>query len=178
MGARLTTAIKIARTAKGILRKSRSFPPLDFDSPDAPNDLSDIGVEPILLALAMELALKAWIVFDHNDVPKELRQHDLEKLFNVLKPASQAKLDAEFKRSVAPCHPDFLYIDYGIRHVLHQHKDAFITWRYIHELEKPTIFKQSVFEATLEMVLAEFDKRYFEVKISTSGAIQDTLGGF
>ena len=112
----------------------------------------------MLLALSMELALKAWFVFDHDD-PKAPRSHDLIKLFEALLPESQDKLDAEFKRSVAPCHPQFLYIDYSIRHILYQHKDAFIDWRYLHE-PKSMRFEQVGFEATLEMVLREFDKRY------------------
>ncbi len=37
------------------------------------------GVEPMLLALSMELALKAWFVFDFDD-PKTPRTHDLVKV--------------------------------------------------------------------------------------------------
>ena len=117
-----------------------------------------MGVEPMLLALSMELALKAWFVFDFDD-PKTAKSHDLAKLFDKLKPESQEKLDAEFKRSVAPYHPSGFHIDYGIRHILYQHKDAFTDWRYLHE-PKSTMFERSAFEATLEMVLTEFEKRY------------------
>ncbi|TIQ06632.1 MAG: hypothetical protein E5X61_33670, partial [Mesorhizobium sp.] len=106
-----------------------------------------------------ELALKAWFVFDHDD-PKATKSHDLMKLFDDLKPESQKKLDAEFKRSVAPYHPNGLYIDYSIRQILYQHKDAFLDWRYLHEADKSMMFDQGAFEATLEMVLREFEKRY------------------
>ncbi len=68
------------------------------------------------------------------------------------------KLDAEFKRSIALRHPSISYVDYGIRDLLYQHKDAFVDWRYLHE-PKSTRFEQSAFEATLEMVLEEFEKR-------------------
>ena len=123
--------------------------------------MKDIGVEPMLMALSMELALKAWFVFDFDD-PKVPKSHDLAKLFDKLMPESQEKLDAEFRRSVAPYHPSGLHIDYSIRHVLYQHKDAFIDWRYIHE-PKSTKFEQGVFEATLEMVLTELEQRYHTV---------------
>lgn len=121
-------------------------------------DLKVIGVEPMLLALSMELALKAWFVIDFDD-PKHSKSHDLAKLFDALKPESKEKLDAEFKRVVAPHHPNILYVDYGIRHVLFQHKDAFTDWRYIHE-PKSTMFDYGAFNATLEMVLDEFETRY------------------
>ncbi|ESZ12238.1 hypothetical protein X737_27930 [Mesorhizobium sp. L48C026A00] len=107
----------------------------------------------------MELALKAWFVFDHDD-PRVVKSHNLMKLFDRLKPESQEKLDAEFKRSVVPYHPNGLYIDYSIRHILYQHQDAFTDWRYLHEAKKSMMFDQGAFEATLEMVLREFEKRY------------------
>ncbi len=116
----------------------------------------------MLLALAMELALKAWWVFDHDD-PEVPRSHDLAVLFDKLKPESQERLDGEFKRSVVPHHPDFLFVDYGIRHVLYQHKDAFIDWRYLHET-KSTSFEHGVFVETLEMVLRVFQTRYRTVR--------------
>jgi hypothetical protein len=119
-----------------------------------------MGVEPMLLALSMELALKAWFVFDFD--PKHSKSHDLSKLFAQLKPESQKRLGEEFKRSVAPHHPKIFYLDYGIEHVLYQHKDAFVDWRYMHE-PKSTMFERGAFEATLEIVLIEFDKRYYTV---------------
>lgn len=91
-----------------------------------------MGVEPMLLALSMELALKAWFVFDYDD-SKVARSHNLIKLFEKLKPESQEKRDAEFKISVAPYHSSGFFVDYGIRHILYQHQDAFIDWRYLHE---------------------------------------------
>lgn len=156
MSARLTTAIRIGQAAKAILRKTKSFPNRQFE---AHEDLNDIGVEPVLLALSMELALKAWIVFDQDD-PRVAKTHNLMKLFNQLKPESQEKLDVEFKRSVAPFFPSGIFIDYSIRDILYQHKDAFTDWRYFHEATKTMKFDQGGFTATLEMVLREFEKRY------------------
>ncbi|MBO9193342.1 hypothetical protein J5277_04385 [Rhizobium sp. 16-449-1b] len=160
MSARLSTAIRIGDAARAILRKTRSFPDGGFGECEDLRHGNHIGVEPMLLALSMELALKAWFVFDYDD-PNVAKSHDLLKLFDSLKPESQEKLDAEFKRSVVPYHPNCLFMDYDIRHTLFQHKDAFIDWRYLHEGGKTMSFEQSAFEATLEMVLREFEKRYY-----------------
>lgn len=159
MSARLSTAIRIGEAARAILRKTRSFPDPEFGELEDLSEREHVGVEPMLLALAMELALKAWFVFDHDD-PEVAKSHNLMKLFDSLKPESQEKLDAEFKRSVVPYHPNGFYIDYSIRHILHQHKDAFVDWRYLHEAKKSMMFDQGAFEATLEIVLREFEKRY------------------
>lgn len=78
----------------------------------------------------------------------------------VLEPESRDKLDAQFKVSVTPYHPNVLFIDYSIRHILCQHKDAFVDWRYLHEAKNSMMFDQGAFEATLAMVLREFKKRY------------------
>lgn len=162
MSARLSTAIRIGEAAKAILRKTQRFPDPEFGELSDQTEREHVGVEPMLLALSMELALKAWFVFDYDN-PKTAREHDLEKLFDSLKPESQEKLDKEFKRTVVPYHPNFLHVDYGIRDILHQHKDAFIDWRYLHEAKKSMRFEQSAFEATLEMILREFEKRYHQV---------------
>ncbi|MGO7015427.1 hypothetical protein [Rhizobium leguminosarum] len=159
MSARLSTAIRIGEAARAIFRKTRSFPDRGFGEYADLRESNHIGVEPMLLALSMELALKAWFVFDYDN-PKVAKSHDLIKLFERLKPESQEKLDAEFKRSVVPYHPNPLFIDYNICHMLYQHKDAFIDWRYLHEPTKTMKFDVSAFEATLEMVLGEFEKRY------------------
>jgi hypothetical protein len=158
MSARLSTAIRIGDAASAILSKTKTFPTTGYGEGAGASDYEHIGVEPMLLALAMELALKAWFVFDHDN-PKAPRTHDLMKLFERLKPESQERLDGEFKRSVVPGHPNGFFIDYGIRDLLRQHKDAFVDWRYLHE-PKHTRFEHGAFEATLVMVLTEFRKRY------------------
>lgn len=164
MSARLSTAIRIGDAAKAILRKTKRFPDQRFGEHENWSEREHVGVEPMLLALSMELALKAWFVFDYDD-PEVIKSHDLIKLFDGLLPESQRKLEVEFKRSVAPFHPSGIYIDYSIRDILYQHKDAFIDWRYLHEAKKSMMFDHSAFEATLEMVLREFSKRYRTEKV-------------
>jgi hypothetical protein len=165
MSARLSTAIRIGEAARAILRKTRSFPDQHLGEIEDWADREHIGVEPMLLALSMELALKAWFVFDHDD-PNVPKSHDLTKLFDALLPESQQKLDQEFRRSVNPLSPSPFFVDYGIRDILTQHKDAFVDWRYLHEAKKTMMFDQSAFEATLEMVLQEFRKRYRIEKVT------------
>lgn len=159
MSARLSTAIRIGKAAKAILRKTQRFPDPEFGELSDQTEHEHIGVEPMLLALSMELALKAWFVFDYDN-PKVVKSHNLIKLFDRLKPESKVKLDAEFKISVVPYHPNFLHVDYGISDILYQHQDAFMDWRYLHEAKKSMRFDKNAFEATLEMVLREFEKRY------------------
>lgn len=132
MSARLSMAIRIAEAAKSILWKTRSFPERQFGEMDDERRREHVGVEPMLLALSMELALKAWFVFDFDN-PNFPWSHDLDILFERLEPGSKDRLDNEFKKSVAPYHPSGFHIDYGIRHVLFQHKDSFVDWRYLHE---------------------------------------------
>lgn len=164
MSARLTTGVTLGEYANSILRQVKSFDQDEFWQRSDPDERLHIGVEPMLLALSMELALKAWFVFDH-DSATVVKSHNLLELFEGLKIESQEKLDQEFKRTVAPIYPDFFYVDYGIRHVLYQHADAFVEWRYLHERKKNMMFNTSAFTATLEMVLQEFKKRYRVEKV-------------
>ena len=106
-----------------------------FEENENWSDREHVGVEPVLVALSREVALKAWFVFDHDD-PKVIKSHDLTKLFDGLLPESQRRLDHEFKRTVNPCHPSFFFVDCSIRDILSQHKDAFVDWRYLHEAKK------------------------------------------
>lgn len=170
MASGLSTAIKIAEASRAILRKTQSFPGEAFHTGEDRSEDNHIGVEPILLALSMELALKAWIVLD-NDDPKVIKKHNLIELFDRLKPESQQRLNVEFKRSVAPIHPRWLLIDHSIRDILYQHQDAFTDWRYLHEGKKTMMFDQSAFEATLEMVLREFGTRYRTVPITSPSTL-------
>lgn len=162
MSERLTTAIDIADSATAILQRVAVFDWAEHQEKEGWYLKAHIGIDPLLLGLAMELALKAWYVFDYD---KGIRGHKLSKLFSELKPESQKWLDTEFRQSVAPAHPNFFHQDYGIDKVLFQHEDAFIDWRYIHDRKKTAIsFEQSVFVATLTMIIAEFRKRYHTVQ--------------
>ncbi|MEP6065904.1 MAG: hypothetical protein ABJ246_08715 [Paracoccaceae bacterium] len=165
MSKRLTTGIELGEYASSILRQAQSFDrDLIWEERD-PVERHHSGVEQMLLAFAMELALKAWYVFDH-DREDFKRTHNLLKLFDALKFESQDRLEQEFKKTVAHYHSNGIYIDFGIRDVLRQHADAFIDWRYLHERKKRGMsFHTGTFIATLEMILRVFRTRYRTVRI-------------
>ncbi len=110
MNAGLTIGVKIADSAEALLQRVEIFNQDHPQWPDGWNMKAHIGIDPMLLGLSMELVLKAWYVFDHN-VAEPKWGHNLSELFEVLKHDSQQRLDAEFRRSVAPTYPDILHMD-------------------------------------------------------------------
>lgn len=155
MAPSLSTSIKMVDAAAAVLR--RVEPPGILGKADGSLP-HEIWIDPMLLALSMELALKGWWVFDHGK-DKAPKIHNLAKLFAGLSESSRVRLDQEFKRSVAPQHPLLFDSDYGIDVVLEHHATAFTDWRYMHEAHTLG-FRTSAFTATLEMVISEFRKRY------------------
>lgn len=165
MSVRLSKAIDVADAARAILARVQTFEDGLFEKGEDRSPREHVGIEPMLLALSMELALKAWFMFDF-DTADIKKTHHLGKLFDALKPESQTRLDAEFKNSVAPGHyPSFFYSDIGIKDVLEQHANAFVDWRYLHEAIQ-LHFDQGAFVATLEMILREFRARYRTVPVA------------
>ena len=164
MSVRLTTAIRISDSANAILQRVKVFDYEGLGTNEEWDARAHVGIEPMLLALSMELALKAWFVFDH-DTLEVIKSHCLPKLFAGLKSESQHKLDSRFRESVAPLHPNFINIDYGIKTILEMHANAFVDWRYVYEA-KSMSFESAAFIATLEMVLEEFKKRYRVEKVA------------
>ena len=162
MSHRLSTAIKISEASNAILQRVLAFDKMHNKNQEDWKLSADIGIDPMLLALAMELALKAWYVFDH-DTDKVLRSHNLEKLFDGLLPASQEKLETGFRLSIVPYHGGGWFQELELRDVLSNHANAFVDWRYLHEAQSAS-FDVSTFTATLEMVLQEFNKRFRTVK--------------
>ena len=161
----LSTGVKLEKQARSILKQTHAMAKADVHEFGMRRE-EHSGVEPMLLALSMEFALKAWFVWDHNTL-KTKRIHDLLKLFELLGDTSKERLDREFRKNVAPHHPNFLGSDYGIRDVLYQHANAFVEWRYIHEKREHGIsFNFTTFVATLEMVLDEFATLYRSELIS------------
>ncbi len=161
----LSTGVKLEQYARAMLKQVLSME----DSSQSGGPLSErvhVGVEPMLLALAMEFALKAWFVWDH-DRHDPVRTHNLAKLFDALPTSSKERLDAAFKEKVGPLHPWSGWMDYGIRDILDHHANAFVEWRYLHERrDRGLSFDFTTFVATLELILDEFGKRYETREIS------------
>jgi hypothetical protein len=116
------------------------------------------GATQMLLALSIEMALKAWIVFDKND-SKVFRGHDLSKLFGQLNLSSREKLEHCFRSEIASEHPNFFNPNHNLAALLEQHKNAFQEWRYFYEMEQLHM-NTAEFMATTKMILNEFDKRH------------------
>ena len=163
----LSTGVKLAEYARSILKQVSVMSEKAHDG-EVEQGRVHVGVEPMLLALAMELALKAWFVWD-NDRHDPIRTHNLAKLYDALSLSSQEKLNSEFLKSVAPTHPRAGWMEYEIRDILDHHANAFVEWRYLHEDRKDGMsFDFTTFSATLELILDEFGKLYRTRKIEPS----------
>lgn len=117
----------------------------------------------MLLSLAMELALKAWITLDQGS--KTIREHNLGQLFGMLKPEQRAKIESEFRQDFPWNNPsplDALGMD--VASILEHHSDGFVKWRYMHEMERGS-FSISDMENVLEMLQRLFRDRYTTRKI-------------
>jgi len=159
MFAGLTTGVKLEQYARSILKQVQSISD-ESQERSGLNERIHSGIEPMLLALAIEFALKAWFAWDH-DRRDPIKTHNLTKLFDALPTSSRERLNAEFQKSVAPYHPWRGWMDYDIRDILMHHANAFVEWRYIHESRENGLkFDFTTFVATLEIVLDEFGKRY------------------
>ena len=158
----LLKAIDIATASMAILRHVHEVDPME---PMAAQEefcgssllRAQMSIEPMLLALSMELALKAWIVYDgtKKDAPYA---HDLWKLFSNTSAATQERLKKRYEMEIAPVHPNIFFSDYGLEHVLKNARNAFVQWRYSYELDRAR-FDHGLFTETVEMILSEFESR-------------------
>ena len=157
----MSLGVSLGEYANSLLHQAKNFDKdKDFEESDFINYIH-IGIEPMLLALSMELALKAWYAFE-SDCVSPVRTHYLTKLFKKLKVETQEELDKEFKNIADAMYPSIFEKNHNIMDFLEQHADAFIKWRYIHEYKGPesTTFDTTLFIATVEMILREFKKCY------------------
>ncbi|MDE2717667.1 MAG: hypothetical protein OXI33_11730 [Chloroflexota bacterium] len=84
---------------------------------------------PILLSLAVEIALKAWQRKERVAPPE--REHDLLKLFNALSEDTQKRISALMPEAVAPAIlPEAAS---GIETALFRNRKLFVEWRYAYE---------------------------------------------
>ena len=84
---------------------------------------------PILLALAVEIALKAWLRKETGAPPG--KGHDLFKLFKTLSEDTQRRISARMPAAAAPA--IFLEAAPGIETALFQNRNLFVDWRYGYE---------------------------------------------
>ena len=112
---------------------------------------------PVLLALSMELALKAWWTREvkHRSVPKT---HDLLKLFDGLPEQTRTRLENSHPELPNPSHPKLPPVREGLRSILTSNSAKFVEWRYLHELSSG-MFPNGEFNDALSSVIEEFFKR-------------------
>lgn len=109
---------------------------------------------PVLLAFAMELALKAWWAKENkdSDVPKT---HDLLKLFDGLNEDTRTRLESAHPEVPHP-YRGFPPFRPGLRSMLASNNDAFVEWRYLHERSRAR-FPSGEFDEALSSVIGQFD---------------------
>lgn len=163
----LSKSIEIAASSKALLLHVQGMAPMEAKA--SPEEFcgssllkAQIGISPMLLALSMEFALKAWIVYDQKK-PNVPRDHDLSKLFSCTSLATQERLKARYDKEIAPRHPSPFHKDNGLERILKDARKAFVYWRYAYELDN-ACFDVGLFIETIKMVLSEFESRIVVVK--------------
>lgn len=116
------------------------------------------AVNPILLSLATEIALKAWLYRENNGYldHKLSSSHDLLELFEGLEKDTQTRLEAKMPeipnpRGGPPLHK-------GLRSVLCFHKAAFIRWRYRYE-DLKHLFNEAELGQALTVIIEAYEPR-------------------
>ena len=104
---------------------------LETDRENHPSVSKPTTAAPVLLALATELALKAWQCRERNGKAPD-KTHDLAKLFDDLGDDARTLLERAM-----PAHPDpmarLIPAYSGIREALNVNRKLFETWRYPYE---------------------------------------------
>ena len=104
---------------------------LETDRENHPSVSKPTTAAPVLLALATELALKAWQCRERNGKAPD-KTHDLAKLFDALGDDARTLLERAM-----PAHPDpmarLIPVYSGIREALNVNRKLFETWRYPYE---------------------------------------------
>ena len=109
--------------------------------------------EPVLLSLAVEIALKAWQCRERSGAPD--RTHDLLALFDGLGDESQKRLKDKMPevenpvRGLPPVYP-------GIRNALAGCKSVFLEWRYAHE-HQSLYAETGVLKTALKAIIDAYD---------------------
>lgn len=112
-------------------------------------------LQPVLLALAVEIALKAWQVREREGAPPD-HGHDLVELFDALHADTQARLRERFQvRSDtfgAQSADPFGMV--GMKEVLEAHRETFEHWRYVHEHD--ALFASSQLDEALTAIIEAY----------------------
>ena len=111
---------------------------------------------PILLALATEIALKAWQCRERAGAPD--RTHDLVALFEKLSQEAQDILETRCPKGVIPPALEvFGPIPSGMRGTLELHRNTFVSWRYAYEATDDHIWPDAL-DAALTAILEAYER--------------------
>ena len=110
---------------------------------------------PVLLALATEIALKAWHCREMEGPPRHT--HDLIALFEALSENTQRLLAASYPGHLFP-HPTDVFgpVPSDMRSALEIHRDTFELWRYPHEDPDDIIWPDAL-DAALRAIFDAYD---------------------
>ncbi|MYE06923.1 MAG: UPF0149 family protein [Chloroflexi bacterium] len=110
---------------------------------------------PVLLALAIEIALKAWHCQETKGPPR--RAHDLIALFEALSENTQRLLVARYPSDLFPRATDvFGPLPSDMRSALEIHRKTFEIWRYPHEDPDDVIWPDAL-DAALSAIVDAYD---------------------
>lgn len=123
---------------------------------------------PVLLAFAMELALKALLY--RGGHTKLEKTHDLGCLYEKLSKESRDRIEEktpipyprELLEALGPgVSPDCM----PVSKLLEYHKDAFVEWRYLHEYRnngkhRDRSFHQGALDRVLNSIISVYDENY------------------
>ncbi len=144
-------------TAKGLQRVANE---LDENKTSPESDLllfsGEFVAVPVLMALAMEIALKAWQCRERNGKPD--KSHNLLKLFDNLEDKTQAQLEARMPDVLDPyLGSKFPPVMPGLRKTLSSHSKAFERWRYVYEVRHEN-FETGRFKEALTAVIEGYEE--------------------
>ena len=152
-------AISHAKNLQCLARKLAETTVLNKDKSDVDLFQGKVVGTPILFGLATEIALKALLYQETNEIPPYI--HDLLELFDGLKENTQEELEMTFKQlgknTQGRLMAEFPRPSSTIRYVLYEHREVFILWRYPFK-SVPSCYPKALDEV-ISTIIKIYDKR-------------------
>ena len=152
-------AISHATNLQCLARELAETTVLNKDKSDVDLFQGKVVGTPILFGLATEVALKALLYQETNEIPPYT--HDLLELFDGLKENTQEELEVTFKElgknTQARLMAEFPRPTSTIRHALYEHREVFVLWRYPFK-SVPSCYPKALDEV-ISTIIRIYDKR-------------------
>ena len=135
--------------------------------------LGKLMASPILLSLAIEIALKAWWCRERKEAPGRI--HDLLELFNRLELSTRKMLEARMRKvspySIWAEQPGMQNLSRDLqemfaakmeplREVLASHKNAHTDLRYLYEKHGGMVFESGELDLALTVIIDAYDEMW------------------